>query len=145
MIIRELTEADVAACVEIVRLNWGDAVAEKAGLEMSHAFMPGLAWPPIYFVAEESGQVCGFAGMMKSWIMAGVWDFIWINCRKEMQGQGIGKQLTLHRISEVKKRGGTMIQLMTKRHGFFTRMKFKTVGVYDEWVLMNMQLGKVVI
>jgi hypothetical protein len=33
--------------------------------------------PPRYFVATENGEVLGFAGMIPSWIMKGVWDFIW--------------------------------------------------------------------
>ena len=140
-----MTEADLPACIEIVRTNWGDEVAEKAALEMSHAFLPGMVWPPIYFVAEENGYVWAFAGMMRSWIMAGVWDFIWINCLPVAQGRGYGKQLTNHRIAEVKKRGGTLIQLMTKRNEFFKHMGFRTVGVYDEWVLMNMKLAEVAI
>jgi hypothetical protein len=31
---------------------------------------------PTYFVAEVNGEVIGFAGMIPSWIMHRVWDFI---------------------------------------------------------------------
>jgi hypothetical protein len=69
---------------------------------------------PTYFVAEDNGEVVGFAGMIPSWIMHRVWDFIWINVRKD-------RQLTEHRIMNVIAADGRAIQLMTKDAGFFGR------------------------
>jgi hypothetical protein len=46
------------------------------------------------FVAtNEEGTVVGFAGMIPSWIMHRVWDFIWINVRKAVLAhQAIGME-----------------------------------------------------
>jgi len=146
MMIRDLRPDDIAACIEIVCSNWGDEVAAKATLEMNHAFLSGMVWPPIYFVAEENGKICGFAGMMQSWIMHGVWDFIWINISREHQMKGLGRALTEHRIAEVKRRGGSLIHLMTKRVGFFEKMGFRRIVTYGDdncWSMMTYQLNMI--
>jgi ribosomal protein S18 acetylase RimI-like enzyme len=50
--------------------------------------------------------------MMPSWIMHRLWDFIGTNVAKHQQRQGIGRQLTEHRIKEVIKNDGRAIQSM---------------------------------
>jgi GNAT superfamily N-acetyltransferase len=72
--------------------------------------------------------------------------FIWINARKDRQRQGIGRQLTEHRIKEVVAADGRVIQLMTKDAGFFGRW-FTVCRDYREegWKLMTLQLGTVVL
>jgi GNAT superfamily N-acetyltransferase len=99
---------------------------------------------PTYFVAEVNGEVIGFAGMIPSWNMHRVWDFIWINVRKDRQRQGVGRQLTEHRIKKVIEADGRVIQLMTKDAGFFGRW-FTVCRDYCEkgWKLMTLQLGTV--
>jgi GNAT superfamily N-acetyltransferase len=77
--------------------------------------------PQYFVVTDEQGTVVGFAGMIPSWIMHRVWDFIWINVAKSHQRQGIGRQLTEHRIMKVIAADGRVIQLMTKDAGFFGR------------------------
>jgi hypothetical protein len=78
------------------------------------------------------------------WIMHRVWDFIWINVRKDRQREGIGCLLTEHRIMKVIAADGRVIQLMTKDAGFFERW-FTVCRDYREegWKLMTLQLRTV--
>lgn len=141
--IRQMTEHDVADCYGIVRENWDERVADKFYDEVRHAFVDEYAmeWPPEYFVIEEDGKVVAFAGMMWSWIMSGVMDFIWINVKKERQGCGYGAALTEHRIRECDERGVRVINLMTQKPNFFEAFGFVMTYVYDgTWFSMTKQL-----
>ena len=122
--IRELEKKDIHACVEIVRENWDDKVAERFWDEVQHAFLRGMKWPPEYFVYEEAGEVVAFAGMMESWLMHRVMDFIWINVKKDYQGYGYGRELTEYRIERCKKYDMRAINLMTQKPNFFEPFGF---------------------
>jgi GNAT superfamily N-acetyltransferase len=117
--IRPIELRDVAACKAIVRENWGIEPARRLAAEVSHVWSLDLdeEFKPQYFVAEDDGEVVGLAGMIPSWIMHRVWDFIWINVRKNRQREGIGRMLTEHRIMKVIAADGRVIQLMTKDVG----------------------------
>lgn len=145
--IRELRLCDVPACIEIVRQNWDGDIANRFALEIAQAFQPNIPWPPIYYVFEHNNQVVGFAGMISSWVMHGVFDFIWINVRSDYHRQDIGTALTRHRIEQVRQLGGSAINIMTQNYGFFKRFGFKVLHVYEGpenetswWCLMTMQL-----
>jgi N-acetylglutamate synthase-like GNAT family acetyltransferase len=137
--IRRLRNDDISACQEIVRTNWNDEIALRFREEVDHV-LTNMAWPPIYFVAEEDGVIVGFAGMMESWLMEGVWDFIWINVHIDHHGKGIGKALTKHRINEVIFRGGAAIHLMTRQPEYFEQFDFAISHSYvGGWYLMIRQ------
>jgi GNAT superfamily N-acetyltransferase len=144
--IRPIELRDVAACQAIVRENWGVEPARRFAAEVSQVWSLDLdeEFKPTYFVAEDDDEIVGFAGMIPSWIMHRVWDFIWINVRKDRQRQGIGRQLTEHRIMKVIAADGRVVQLMTEDVGFFGRW-FTVSRDYREegWMLMTLQLGTV--
>jgi GNAT superfamily N-acetyltransferase len=127
-----------------VRENWGAGPARRFAAEVSHVWSLDLdeKFKPQYFVAEDIGEVVGFAGRIQSWIMHRVWDFIWINVHKDRQRQGIGRLLTEHRILKVIAAVGRVIQLMTKDVGFFRRWfsVSRDYGV-EGWKLMTLRLG----
>lgn len=140
-VIRDLESSDVPACIEIVRTNWGDEVATRFTDEVGHAFNTTMKWPPHYFVWDAQGDILGFAGMIPSWVMHGVWDFIWINVKPEAQNKKIGAHLTSLRISEVQRQGGAVINLMTKNDYFFTHFGFEVIRTYQgDWHLMTLQM-----
>lgn len=141
--IRELQRDDVSACSNIVCDNWGIEVAKRFEDEVAHVWVHGMQWPPIYFVSVEGHEVVGFAGMIESWIMHGVWDFIWVNVRVDHQGGGIGRALTERRVEEVMLRGGSVIQLMTLHRKFFRKLGFRTSHELEGgWTHMIKQLRK---
>lgn len=139
--VRDLRPSDVEECVTIVRLNWGEIVASRFVDEVAHAFLPDMKWPPIYFVyVNDEDEVLGFAGMMESWIMHGVWDFIWINVHPDHHHKGIGKLLTENRILEVLSKGGAVINLITRQYDFFKSLGFQVTHLYDgDWIAMTRQ------
>lgn len=141
--IREMTEYDIQACYDIVLENWDQRVADKFIDEVNHAFDGYvMEWPPKYYVVEVDGRVVAFAGMMWSWIMSGVMDFIWINVAKEHQGRGYGHDLTHHRIGECVKREVRVINLMTQKPDFFRSYGFVMTYAYDGgWISMTRQLA----
>jgi predicted N-acetyltransferase YhbS len=140
--IRPLEKRDVIACTTIVNENWGSIVADRFWDEVEHAWLSNMKWPPIYFVYEDDGRVVGFAGMMESWIMHGVWDFIWINVRKSHQGTGVGRALTERRIEEVDRRRGSVINLYTHNPKFFEQFGFTCTHAHDDWCFLTKQLRK---
>jgi len=140
MIIREMRGDDVPACVNITFDNWGMNIANRFEDEVRHAWLHGLSDPPVYCVAEEDGLIIGYAGIKSSWIMHGVWDFIWINVSKKHQNKGVGKVLTQSRIDDVKKKGGSVICLMTREWPFFERFGFRIGRVIDGWAHMTLRL-----
>lgn len=139
--IRDLERDDIQACIEIVNMNWGDEVAARFADEVGHAFNISMKWPPQYFVYDVGGKVVGFGGMKSSWIMHEVWDLIWVNVHPDYRCNGSGMLLTSFRISEVKRKGGAVINLMTKIPDFFAKFDFQPLHEYDGgWCLMTLQL-----
>lgn len=139
--IREMVEADIPRCVEITRLNWGDRTAGRTERELRLLLANRSA--TYYVTVEPSGVISGFAGMMPSWLMHDVWDFIWINIHPEFMQWGLGRALTEHRIKEVIDRKGAAIHLITQKHAFFKKFGFAIVRGYGHgWALMVRQLGE---
>jgi N-acetylglutamate synthase-like GNAT family acetyltransferase len=143
--IRDMLISDIPDCVEIVRLNWGNKVAERADAELNRLILDNMA---SYFVFTYpffgDDKIVGFIGVMPSWIMTGIWDLIWVNTHPNYQGTGIGKALVLHGLSEIKEYHGTAVHLMTKEYNFFKKFGFKMAFLYDSgWALMAKQLHDV--
>ena len=139
--IRDIEKDDVKICSEIIRLNWGESEATRFERQIRSAFI-NTENQPHYYVCEVDKRVVGFAGMMPSCIMYGIWDFIWINIHPEFQKQFIGSQLTWFRIHEAQRLGASAIHLMTQNELFFNKFGFKRVHAYhgSRWVLMVKQL-----
>ena len=140
MLIREIEKRDIWACTQIVQENWGSIVADRFWDEVQHVWLAGMKWPPQYLVAEVDGKVVGFAGMMESWIMHGVWDLIWINVKKTHQGQGIGKALTERRIAAIDRQKGAVVNLSTQSPRFFDIFGFNETHSVDGWSFMTKKL-----
>ena len=142
--IRPLVRADIAACRGIVAKNWDYETAFRFSNEVEHCWS-NMDSPPIYYVAEYRGKIIGFAGMIPSWLMFGVWEFIWINILPEHQKFGVGKQLMEHRIREVLRQDGRLILAMTKEVDYFKQHGFNVDRSFGDWKLMSAHLGPVAI
>ena len=140
--IQYITIEDIDACYKIVRDNWDKEKADRFLNEVSQVWSD-MAEPPIYYVAKVDGEVVGFAGMIKSMIMFGVWDLIWINVKQEFQGERIGTALTEQRLREILDCDGRAVHLMTKNPSFFNRFGFNVVKEYGEVKLMVLWLGPI--
>ena len=140
--IRELDPTkDILPCCRIVATNWGEAISQHFKKEVDHLILSNMTWPPVYYVAEIDNKIVGFAGMIESWVMHGIWDFIWINISPEYQRTGIGSLLTEHRLNKVEERGGKAVHLVTQKYSFFRKFGFKTAHVYQgRWALMIKEL-----
>ena len=142
--IRPIRITDVDACHHIVNENWGREIATRFLSEVTQVWAEDMENPPIYYVADsEGGEIVAFAGMMQSMIMFGIWDFIWINVKKEYQGSGIGRKLTEHRLQEIIKSDGRAVHLMTQSPAFFDQFGFEVIKEYNSWKLMSLTLGPV--
>ena len=143
--IREMLISDIPSCVEIVHLNWGRKVAERADAELNRLILDNMASYFVYtYPFFGNDEVVGFIGVMPSWIMTGIWDLIWVNTSPKHQGMGIGKALVEHALGEVREYHGTAIHLMTKEYNFFKKFGFKMAFLYDSgWALMAKQLHDV--
>lgn len=145
MIIRDLKYKDLPACAMLVENEWGCETAERAHLQMIEMFrMTEAQLPPQFYVCESiEGDIIGFAGFKATMLMHNEYDLIWIAISPKAQGLGIGKALTKTRLDEIKRRGGTLVALMTEKPNYFLQFGFTVSRVFDGWHLMHLQLGKV--
>lgn len=144
MIIRDLSIQDIDDCQRITASNWNAPIPLKARREMNAMFSEEYGRPH-FFVAQENDHVVGYAGMRPSWIMTGVWEFVWINIHPSYQGNGIGTKLTDRRLKEVEWRGGSMVMLMTQSPQFFRKFGFVGIDSEDDWVLMKKKIAPLIL
>ncbi len=138
--IRSIHQTDVDSCYLIVNANWGETVAHRFLSEVSQVWTDMLE-PPLYYVATVDGSVVGFGGIIRSWIMFGVWDVTWVNIKKEFQNEGLGKALIEYCLKEILTCNGKVVNLMTKSPDFFNHFGFNVIKDYGDWKLMTLWLG----
>lgn len=138
--VRPIKVKDVDACYKIVRANFTSEVAGRFLDEIGQLWTD-MSFPPIYYVAEMDNAVVGFAGMIESWLLYRVWDFVWINVNKDYQKAGVGKALMEHRINEVIRCDGRTIHLMSRHPAYFEKFGFTVSKDYGAWKFMHRQLG----
>lgn len=146
MIIRDLKYKDLPTCAMLVEKEWGCEAAERAHQQMLEMFrLTEAQKPPHFYVAEDSmtGEIIGFAGFEYTMLMKDNYNLIWIAISPKAQGLGLGKALTAQRLNEIKRRGGTLVALMTQKPNYFLQFGFEVTRVFDGWHLMHLQLGKV--
>lgn len=142
--IRELQYEDIRVCTEIVGAEWGSSTADRACKQLMEKFtLAPIHNPPQFYVAVSGDKIIGFAGFEATSLMNGAYDLIWIALTPEAQGKGVGSELTRVRLAEIKRRGGTMVSLMTEKPGYFERFGFQAVALFDGWHLMVKKIGKV--
>lgn len=146
MTIRDLTFEDIAQCADLAGVNWGPEAKARARDQMLEMFKGGKHAPHFYVACSEVQPdiVLGFSGFRPSWVMRDAYDLIWIAVLKRAQGIGLGRLLTETRMSEIKRRGGAMVSLVTQKPEFFWRFGFGTIFRLDDgWMLMMNKLSPV--
>lgn len=132
MKIRPLKQSEIKIAGSIVKKNYNVQDQKSVILEMEDMFRKGSIRPK-YIVAEDNGQILGFAGYMQSWIDYAIYQIFWVNVIPEMQNKGIGKILVKKIISEIKKdKGAKLIILSASIPEYYTRnFKFKTIDFFN--------------
>lgn len=146
MRLRDLKFEDIPICQSIVAAHWGAEIAASAVLEMEEMFTSNSRWPPHYYVVENNFEIIGFGGFKSAWLMSNTYELIWVNVAPGAQGMGVGRMLTLARLDEIRRRGGTLVLLMSRRPAFFEQFEFETVCNFDDGMcLMVNQLAPITI
>ncbi|MFA6158453.1 MAG: GNAT family N-acetyltransferase [Candidatus Paceibacterota bacterium] len=147
MNIRLLTKRDVAAAAAIVGRNYSKEYEKSSTLEIQSMFGDS-AVSPVYYGAEEGGQLVGFAGYIQSWMDYYIYQIFWVNVLPEFQGRGIGKKLVATLIDEIRKdKKAALIQITVTPENidFYKKhFDFKIIEPFGEPTeyLMSLNLGK---
>ena len=148
MNLRLLTPSDVDAASSIIGRNYSARWRRTAALEIASMFSDS-AISPVYWVAEDDGQIVGIAGHVQSWMDYGIYQIFWVNVLPERQRQGIGRALVNKVISAIRRNPGAfLVQLSAsalnvdyyERHFGFLRAA--TLGP-DRYALMFLPLRRV--
>jgi N-acetylglutamate synthase-like GNAT family acetyltransferase len=143
--IREMRRGEIDECVALVYANWGQIAASRCRRQALETFRGGDYAPVFYVYTDPRGDIAGFAAIEPVMLAPSAFNFIWLVIRDDYQKLGAGRELTEYRIAEVRRRGGTMIQLVTQKPAYFRKFGFFTqddLG-YD-WVLMMRHLKTMV-
>lgn len=149
MKIRLMEKQDLKKAVVIVGDNYNHKYDQSAALELKDMFGKSSI-KPTYYVAEDQGEVIGFAGFIQSWMDYNIWQIFWVNVAPEKQRQGVGVKLVAKIISDIKKKkGANIIQLTAdKTNGneayYKKKFGFKTLQTFhnDTYALMSLSLEK---
>lgn len=142
--LRDLSLIDIPSCQEIVAEHWGIKIADNAVIEMEEMFS-GTRWPPHYYVVEDEIGVVGFGGFTSTRMMSNTFELIWVNVHPRAIGKGVGTMLTRKRLTEIRRRGGNLVFLMTRKSSFFVKFGFRAVANFDGLDLMVNQFAPVAI
>lgn len=141
MLVRDLKYGEINKCAMLVLSNWGPDAADRSVMQMLKYFEGG-DYAPHFYVAENLG-IIGFSAFCPSMKMRDSYDLIWIAVHRDYQGKGVGRALTQVRLDEIKRRGGSLVSLVTQKPKFFEGFGFKKVDDLDEWCLMTRKLSPV--
>ncbi|HWC57738.1 MAG TPA: GNAT family N-acetyltransferase [Candidatus Paceibacterota bacterium] len=136
MKIRLLQKNDIGAASKIVGMNYSKKFERASKEEITAMFQRGPV-PPMYFVAEEKGEVIGFAGYIQSWMDYYIYQIFWVNVHPQYKRKGIGKKLVGKLISEIKKKRNAKLILLTANSAvgneryYSQNFGFKTIQRFD--------------
>ena len=126
MKIRKLKSSEIKIVADIIRLNYNQYTSSLALPELAAMFGSKM-FSPNYLVAEEQCKIVGLAGYIQDWIDYNVYGIFWVNVAPAHQRQGIGKLLIKKTIQTLKKKGGQLIILTTRKPKFYRQFDFKSV------------------
>ena len=145
MKIRLLEKKDIKKSAAIVGKNYSAKWEKTSTGEIEGMFSTAVI-RPLYYVAEDKGEIVGFAGFTQSWMDYNIYQIFWVNVSPERQKQGIGKKLVAKIIAHIKRdKGAKLIQLTaTLENSIYYKENFgfKTMQLFgpDDYHLMSLSL-----
>lgn len=146
LLIRAYSESDFTQVIHLLELNIPTAFAPEEKSEFEFYLKRERE---DYFVVEENGTIIGCGGINyfpETKLARLSWDMI----HPEMQGQGIGKKLVVHRLEQIRLKGLEEIQVRTSQVAcaFYALLGFETAEIVTNYwaegfdlVDMRLQLG----
>jgi ribosomal-protein-alanine N-acetyltransferase len=120
--LRVMTSADLDAVLELELELFGEEAWSRPMLEGELAQQPGSRH---YLVAEQDGQVSGYAGLLTAGSQA---DVVTIAVTARRQGQGTGAALLDALLAEARRRGCTEIFLEVRVDNLRAQQLYRTRG-----------------
>jgi predicted N-acetyltransferase YhbS len=146
MRIRLMRRADISTAAAIVDKNYSRKYQKLAANEFKAMFTQAVSHP-IYFVAEEHGEVIGLAGYVQSWMDYGVYELFWVNVAPERQSHGIGTKLVSRVIRAIRQTRDSRLIILTADASrylptyYAKRFGFKSLRAFsDTYRLMALSL-----
>jgi GNAT superfamily N-acetyltransferase len=138
----ELRPSDVEAVRALVASTgfFSQPEVQIAGELLVDRLREGDASGHFFVMAEEEGELLGYACFGPIDATKSSWDLYWIAVRQARRGGGVGKQVLAEVEQEIRKRGGTRLYIDTASraqyaptHAFYERAGYERAAFLPDY------------